>query len=162
MSHTIAAVSTGNQVSAIGIIRMTGDQIYDLGEYEAELVSLFVTFGRMDYEIHVRKKDETTRTAGQEAADGELPLDFAVLTQGCQAQPRMENSQPLNGNHENPDPVVRFIGSYELYGVPDAVTFVPYYGDDHTSRFDMRNQIRNSGAPVTEQQEKDAFTIRVR
>ena len=25
MSHTIAAVSTGNQVSAIGIIRMTGD-----------------------------------------------------------------------------------------------------------------------------------------
>ena len=25
MSHTIAAVSTGNQVSAISIIRMTGD-----------------------------------------------------------------------------------------------------------------------------------------
>ena len=25
MSHTIAAVSTGNQVSAIGIIRLTGD-----------------------------------------------------------------------------------------------------------------------------------------
>ena len=25
MSHTIAAVSTGNQISAIGIIRLTGD-----------------------------------------------------------------------------------------------------------------------------------------
>ena len=25
MSHVIAAVSTGNQVSAIGIIRLTGD-----------------------------------------------------------------------------------------------------------------------------------------
>ena len=25
MSHTIAAISTGNQVSAIGIIRLTGD-----------------------------------------------------------------------------------------------------------------------------------------
>ena len=32
MSHTIAAVSTGNQVSAIGIIRMTGDDCIAIAE----------------------------------------------------------------------------------------------------------------------------------
>lgn len=32
MSHTIAAISTGNQVSAIGIIRMTGDQCGQIAE----------------------------------------------------------------------------------------------------------------------------------
>ena len=32
MSHTIAAVSTGNQVSAIGIIRMTGDDCIAVAE----------------------------------------------------------------------------------------------------------------------------------
>ena len=32
MSHTIAAVSTGNQVSAIGIIRMTGDDCFKIAE----------------------------------------------------------------------------------------------------------------------------------
>ena len=144
------------------VIRITGDQIYDLGEYEAELIGLSVTFGRMDYEIHVRKKDETVKTAGQEAADGELQLDFVVLTQGCQAQPGMEGAHPLGGNDVNPDPVVRFIGSYELYGKPDTVTFVAYYGEDHGERFDMRNRILNGGAPVTAQQEEMAFTIEIK
>ena len=32
MSHTIAAVSTGNQVSAIGIIRLTGDDCIGVAE----------------------------------------------------------------------------------------------------------------------------------
>ena len=32
MSHTIAAVSTGNQISAIGIIRMTGDDCISIAE----------------------------------------------------------------------------------------------------------------------------------
>ena len=32
MSHTIAAVSTGNQVSAIGIIRLTGDDCIAVAE----------------------------------------------------------------------------------------------------------------------------------
>ena len=32
MSHTIAAVSTGNQVSAIGIIRLTGDDCISIAE----------------------------------------------------------------------------------------------------------------------------------
>ena len=32
MSHTIAAVSTGNQISAIGIIRMTGDDCIAVAE----------------------------------------------------------------------------------------------------------------------------------
>ena len=32
MSHTIAAVSTGNQISAIGIIRMTGDDCVSIAE----------------------------------------------------------------------------------------------------------------------------------
>lgn len=141
------------------VIRTNGEQIYDLGEYEAELVSLSVTFGRMDYEIHVRKKDETAKTAGQEAADGELQLDFVVLTQGCRAQPRMESSHPLGDNEVNPDPVVRFVGSYELYEEPDAVTFVPYFGEDHGSRFDMRNQILGGSAPVTQRQKEMAFTI---
>ena len=31
MSHTIAAVSTGNVVSAIGIIRLTGDDCAEIG-----------------------------------------------------------------------------------------------------------------------------------
>ena len=31
MSHTIAAVSTGNVVSAIGIIRLTGDDCAVIG-----------------------------------------------------------------------------------------------------------------------------------
>lgn len=144
------------------VIEITGDQIYDLGEYMAELEKLTVSFGRMDYEIHVRKKDETAKPAGQEAADGELLLDFVVLTQGCDADPRMESAYPLNEDPVNPDPTVKFTGSYELYGELEAVTFVPYYGKDHTSRFDMRNQILNGGLPVTEQQEKEAFTIRVR
>lgn len=144
------------------VIEITGDQIYDLGEYMAELEKLTVSFGRMDYEIHVRKKDETAKPAGQEAADGELQLDFVVLTQGCDADPRMESAYPLNEDPVNPDPTVKFMGSYELYGELEAVTFVPYYGKDHTSRFDMRNQILNGGLPVTEQQEKEAFTIYIR
>ena len=32
MSHTIAAVSTGNQISAIGIIRLSGDDCAEIGE----------------------------------------------------------------------------------------------------------------------------------
>ena len=31
MSHVIAAVSTGNQVSAIGILRLSGDGCADIG-----------------------------------------------------------------------------------------------------------------------------------
>ena len=31
MSHTIAAVSTGNQISAIGIIRLSGDDCAAIG-----------------------------------------------------------------------------------------------------------------------------------
>jgi len=144
------------------LIEIAGGEICDLGEYVAELEKLSVSFGRMDYEIHVRKKDETAKPAGKEAADGELQLDFVVLTQGCDADPRMESAYPLNEDPVNPDPTVKFTGSYELYGELEAVTFVPYYGKDHTSRFDMRNQILNGGLPVTEQQEKEAFTIRVR
>ena len=144
------------------VIEITGDQIYDLGEYMAELEKLTVSFGRMDYEIHVRKKDETAKPAGQEAADGELQLDFVVLTQGCDADPRMESAYPLNEDPVNPDPTVKFTGSYELYGELEAMTFVPYYGKDHTSRFDMRNRILNGGAPVTAQQEEMAFTIEIK
>ena len=32
MSHTIAAVSTGNQVSAIGILRLTGDDCITIAD----------------------------------------------------------------------------------------------------------------------------------
>ena len=32
MSHTIAAVSTGNVISAIGIIRLTGDECAAIGD----------------------------------------------------------------------------------------------------------------------------------
>ena len=32
MSHTIAAVSTGNQISAIGILRLTGDNCIDISD----------------------------------------------------------------------------------------------------------------------------------
>ena len=39
MSHTIAAVSTGNQVSAIGIIRLTGDDCICVAERVFELYS---------------------------------------------------------------------------------------------------------------------------
>ena len=144
------------------LIEITGDQIYDLGEYEAELKKLSVSFGRMDYEIHVRKKDEAAKTAGREAADGDLQLDFVALVQGCDAQPRMESAYPVNENPMNPDPTVKFVGSYELFGELESVTFVPYYGGDHGSRFDMRNRILNGGAPVTEQQKKEALTIRVK
>ncbi len=144
------------------MIEITGEQTYDLGEYVAELKKLSVSFGRMDYEIHVSKKDENAKTAGQEEADGELQLDFVALAQGCEADPRMESAYPLNEDPMNPDPTVKFTGSYELYGELEAVTFVPYYGEDHTGRFDMRNRILNGGVPVTEQQEKEAFTIQVR
>ena len=32
MSHTIAAVSTGNQISAIGILRLSGDHCIDIAQ----------------------------------------------------------------------------------------------------------------------------------
>lgn len=144
------------------VIEVTGDQTYDLGEYVAELKKLSISFGRMDYEIHVRKKDETVKTAGQEEADGELQLDFVALAQGCEADPRMTGSSPLGDNYTDPDPTVKFSGSYELYGELEAVTFVPYYGEDFSGRIEMRNQIRNAGAPVTTQQAETAFTIRIR
>ncbi|MDD6371927.1 MAG: hypothetical protein PUG34_05460, partial [Eubacteriales bacterium] len=32
MSHTIAAVSTGNQVSAIGILRLSGEDCIEIAE----------------------------------------------------------------------------------------------------------------------------------
>ncbi len=144
------------------LIEITDDEIYDLGEYVAKLEKLTVSFGRMDYEIHVRKKDETVKTAGQEAESGELQLDFVVLTQGCEADPRMEGAYPLNEDPMNPGPTIKFTGSYELYGELEAVTFVPYYGEDFSSKIEMRNAIRDADAPVTQQQKNEAFTISVR
>ena len=40
MSHTIAAISTGNVVSAIGIIRLTGDGCIDIANSPKNLIIL--------------------------------------------------------------------------------------------------------------------------
>ena len=130
------------------------EQVYDLGEYEATLEVFSVTFGRLDYEIHVRKKSGG-KTAGEEYAAHELDLEFVVLVDGCEAERSYESAHPLNDNNINPDPVVCYRGGFTLLGEANSVTFVPCVGAQE------QKAVYAARHPLTPEQEDMAFTIAI-
>lgn len=138
-------------------VKMLGsEQVYDLGEYEATLEHLSVTFGRMDYEIHVRKKGGG-KTAGEEYAAGELDLEFAVLVDGCEAERSYDSAHPLNDNSNDSDPVVYYRGGMTLMGEAKRVTFVPCFDAEQWREM----QVVKHQAELPAEQEAMAFTIEI-
>ena len=101
MSHTIAAVSTGNQISAIGIIRMTGDDCATIGGnvftlnsglHLAEAPNRKLVLGKL-HDKHGRVIDSCCAiyTRGPHSYTGEDTVEFhchgspAVLAAGLEA-----------------------------------------------------------------------------
>ena len=146
---TVVFTTKGTQVVELG-----EGQRYQLGDYEATIEHLSVTFGRMDYEIHVRKT-RGGKTAGEEHAAGKLDLEFAVLVDGCEAERSYDSSHPLNDNESDPDPVVYYRGGMTLFGEAESVTFVPCFGkESHRQAYAMTHW-----SEMTPEQAAMAFTI---
>ena len=146
---SVVFTTKGTQVAELG-----EGQRYNLGDYEATIEHLTVTFGRMDYEIHVRKV-AGEKTAGEEYAMDELDLEFAVLVDGCEAEFSYDSLHPLNDNENNPDPVVYYRGGMTLMGEAKHVTFVPCFGvEGQQEAYAIKHP-----SELTPEQKDMAFTI---
>lgn len=133
---------------------ISSGEVYRIGEYEATLERLSVTFGRLDYEIHVRRTGGG-KTAGEEHAAGELDLEFAVLVDGCEAERSYDSAHPLNDNNVSPDPVVYYRGGMTLLGEAKSITFVPCFGArQKRDIYAIRREL-----DLTPEQRAMAFTI---
>ena len=159
----VERVSISFETQESGIRVLEAPQTFDLGDYEATVKRLSLSFSHCDYEIEVTKKPGFEKTAGQEYVDEDGQWYFAVLAEGCRTQMDQTRTALAYGDEENPSPSVVYEGTVTLTGKTDSVTFVPDWGalvPIYTDQPDAA--VYEAQHMLTKEQEALAFTVTLR
>lgn len=131
----------------------------DLDEdYEVTLTSLTVTSAYMDYKLSVRRKEGHGKSAAQEYIDNDGGWTFAVLIPDGETTPCADG---LGVNEE--DGSVICDGTVELSHAADEVIFVPCWDPSPQSQGAFpSSQVYRAQRPLTDEQERLMFTVKLR
>lgn len=150
-----AVFTTEGAGTRTGDLPMTVDLAED---YEVTLKALTATSARVDYSLDVRKKEGHGKPAAQEYVDNDGCWTFAVLIPDGRTIPCADG---LGVNIE--DGSMGYGGTIELSSAADELIFVPCWHPSPQSQEALpSSQVYRAQRPLTDEQERLMFTVKLR